>query len=102
MYYSEQQGINNQIGEQRVVRLQRSVLQNIIIQWANASGLAITSFERIDDFPERLRHSCMATGIAFLPLQEFTLPAGYDITSVPVYFCPACGKVYLPSDLRNY
>lgn len=88
--------------QEKTVHLQRHLLQDIISQYLMSYGIQVSAFEKIDEFPESLRHSCVNTGITFLSRNEYTLPQGYDVSSVPVYFCNQCGKVYLPQDIRGY
>lgn len=89
-------------GDNRVTHLQRHVLQEIIEQYLMQNcGIRVSCFEKIDEFPEMLRHSCVATGVTFLSRNTYTLPQGYDVQVVPVYFCQCCGKVYLPANLQD-
>lgn len=106
MYYNT----NNPYGQypdsfsnMKVTRLQRHALQDMISQYLYQNcGIRVSCFERIDEFPETLRHSCVDTGITFLQKNVYTLPQGFDVQSVPVYFCQCCGKVYLPANLQDY
>ncbi len=61
-----------------------------------ATGLAISSDEAIDEAPQLLRHACAPAKISYLPICYFNVPE--TGVRVPFYFCTACGKLFHVKD----
>lgn len=55
--------------------------------------------QRIDEFPELLRHACAYGYIQWLPKQQFDVTDRDGYRVVYYYFCNKCGKLFFPSHL---
>lgn len=60
------------------------------------SGTAVSGEDKVEEFPDSLRHACAPCGVSFLQKCEFPVPEmGF---AVPFYFCTACGKLFYAKD----
>lgn len=50
---------------------------------------------KLDEVPDGLRHSCLYTGITFLPKQFYSLQSDIGLIQIPYYFCSVCGNLYI-------
>lgn len=58
--------------------------------------------QRIEDFPPQLRHACVQGFISYLPQQVFSVTDKAGLRQFPFYFCPKCGKLYIPRVTSYY
>lgn len=72
------------------------VVEAIANYCANYSGKMISQIVNIEETPDNIRHSCIDTGITFLPKMEWSVPCE-DIPNLtlPFYFCSCCGKLFV-------
>lgn len=59
------------------------------------TGVVVTNMVRIDDSVSNLRHSCLTTGVTYLPKYIWQVPSEMGVIEVPYYFCPQCGKLFV-------
>lgn len=62
---------------------------------ASVSGVVPTDVIFIPEQQEFVKHSCDSTGIVILNKENVTVPTEEGYYSVDVYFCRACGKLYI-------
>lgn len=58
--------------------------------------------QRIEDFPPQFRHACAQGFISYLPQQVFSVTDKEGLRQFPFYFCPKCGKLYIPRTTMYY
>lgn len=58
--------------------------------------------QRIEDFPPQFRHACAQGFISYLPQQVFSVTDKEGLRQFPFYFCPKCGKLFLPRVTSYY
>ena len=61
-------------------------------------GIYVSRVEKIDEIPQALRHSCVATGISYLQQLFYSYPSPSGMVTLPFFFCNKCGKLYYCPD----
>ena len=89
----------NAVARGRMPRLTKqeivAYLENYIL---NQTGLLPIKVERIEEFPDYLRHACwQCADVTYLYRNNFYIPEiNYNIQ---YYFCSACCKLFIPRDI---
>lgn len=65
------------------------------------TGVAVTKLQKITETPEVFRHSCVQTGITTVQRCIYTVQSMGMPVTIPFYFCPSCGKLYVFSDFET-
>lgn len=71
------------------------IIEAIQIYCFQMTNSQVSSVVRLEDFENTLRHSCVYTGVTFLPQYIWKVPSEYGVVEVPYFFCPLCGKLYV-------
>lgn len=93
-----QQGFNQNmnIGIPKLTKGQ--VIDNLSTYVFNQTGVLVSKVEKIEEMPQTLRHSCVATGVVTLGQFIFTYPSPQGYINLPFFFCNKCGKLYYCPD----
>lgn len=88
-----------------MARISKSaVLDYMCMDVAKTYNIQVSDIvSNLEETPQQLRHSCMPTGITFLPIQYYpvqTEDAG--LIQYPYYLCTQCGKLYTYKYLYDY
>lgn len=77
------------------------VYQAIQMYCCQQTGTPVSIMEKIEEFPDKLRHSCLNTGVVELEQYNWKVPSDYGEIGVPFYFCPVCGKLFVSNNIYD-
>lgn len=88
--------------EQQFRRIPKAeVYQAIQTHCCQQTGVPVSIMEKIDEFPDKLRHSCLNTGVTELQQYTWNVQSEYGVIDVPFYFCKACGKLFVSNTVYD-
>lgn len=86
----------NQGGVYKPRKVTKSMLiDETIYRVQNMYNVQVTNTVRLSETAPQIRHSCIYSGIAVLPMYSLQIETDYGYIDVYYYFCVACGKLYV-------
>lgn len=77
----------------------REIYQMIQMACYQSTGVNVSSVIKIEDAVPQLRHSCLYTGVCFLPQYVWQVPTDTSVINIPYYFCTKCGKLFIYNNI---